>query len=165
MKRNREKMSKELIEKVKCHDEKNIKGFFGDYRWLSNFHICTIYNHTKSRAYSSTEAAYMAAKTFDKTIKDKFENLNPKEARKLGQEIELREDWENVKLKVMYEVNLCKFTEHKYLKEKLLDTGDKYLEETNWWNDRFWGAHFGQGENNLGKILMYIREGLKRGYL
>lgn len=158
-------MSIELIQKVQLHDDNNIKGFFGEYRWLSNFHVCTIFNEQHFRAYSSTEAAYMAEKTLDFRIKDKFETLTPKEARKYGQEIELRPDWEQIKIKVMYKVNVQKFTRHADLRQKLIDTGDKYLEETNWWRDKFWGAHFGEGENNLGKILMYIREGIKRGYL
>ena len=157
-------MSIELIQKVQVHDNNNIKGFFGEYRWLSNFHVCTIFDARNNRVYSSTEAAYMAQKTLSSIIRDKFETLSPKDARKYGQEIRLRHDWEQIKLKVMYEVNLEKFTRHKDLRQKLIDTGHKYLEETNWWNDRYWGAHFGDGQNNLGKILMYIREGLKNGY-
>ena len=43
----------------------------------------------------------------------------------------------------------------------LLDTGDKFIEETNWWKDQFWGVYNGVGENNLGKILMRIREEIK----
>jgi ribA/ribD-fused uncharacterized protein len=160
-------VSAELIEKVQCHDENNIKGFFGEYRWLSNFHVCTIYNSTRSRAYTSTEAAYMAEKSLDPAIRDKFENMTPKEARKFGQQIELRPDWEKIKLKVMYHVNVEKYTNpvNQDLRQKLIDTGDKHLEETNWWRDKFWGTHFGEGKNNLGKILMYIREGIQRGYI
>lgn len=156
-------MSIELIKKVQLHDDNNIKGFFGEYRWLSNFHVCNIYYLL--RKFTSTEAAYMAAKTEDLKIRDEFKLLAPKEARKYGQQIELRKDWEDVKLKIMFKVNLIKYQDNLDLRQKLLDTGDKHLEETNWWRDKFWGTHFGEGENNLGKILMYIREGIKRGYL
>ena len=55
-----------------------------------------------------------------------------------------------------------KFTKHKDLKEKLLATGDAYLEETNHWHDTFWGVCKGKGQNHLGKILMEVREELKR---
>ena len=158
-------MSAELIQKVQVHDENNIKGFFGEYRWLSNFHVCQIFNKNQSMCFSSTEAAYMARKSLDQNIINKFEILSPKEARKYGQEIQLRPDWEEIKLKVMYEVNLEKYIRNKDLRQKLIDTGNKHLEETNWWRDKFWGTHFGEGENNLGKILMYIREGLKNKYI
>lgn len=44
----------------------------------------------------------------------------------------------------------------------LLATGDAVLKEGNTWNDVFWGVSLktGQGENNLGKILMRVREKL-----
>jgi GTP cyclohydrolase II len=48
------------------------------------------------------------------------------------------------------------------LYNRLLATGDKYLEETNWWNDTFWGKNLkGEGENHLGQILMQVRDKLR----
>ena len=46
---------------------------------------------------------------------------------------------------------------------KLLATGDAQLEEGNTWGDRIWGVYQGQGDNRLGKILMKVREELRRG--
>ncbi len=43
------------------------------------------------------------------------------------------------------------------LRAALLATGNRYLEETNWWGDTFWGVCNGAGENRLGMILMAIR--------
>jgi len=40
----------------------------------------------------------------------------------------------------------------------LLQTGDEELIEGNKWGDRFWGVCKGKGKNNLGKILMKIRD-------
>ncbi len=57
----------------------------------------------------------------------------------------------------MYKVNLIKFTRHPEPKDKLLGTGSKYLEETNWWNDTYCGVCKGTGENHLGRILTRIR--------
>lgn len=37
------------------------------------------------------------------------------------------------------------------------------LIERNTWGDTFWGVYDNKGENNLGKILMKVREGLKEG--
>lgn len=47
------------------------------------------------------------------------------------------------------------------LKIKLLQTGNEELIEGNTWGDKFWGICNGVGENNLGKILMEIRQFLK----
>lgn len=151
----------EWFDKVKgwVHDEDNIKGFFGQYRWLSNFHICPITYQGVN--FNSTEEAYQAAKCDDIEDMQKFVGLAPNKAKQLGQKVKLREDWEQVKLEIMDYVCWCKFRYNEDLKQKLLLTGDKYLEETNWWNDKFWGVCNGVGENHLGKILMKIRKKLQ----
>jgi len=41
-----------------------------------------------------------------------------------------------------------------------LDTGKSELIEGNTWGDTFWGVSGVIGQNNLGKILMKIREEL-----
>ena len=70
----------------------------------------------------------------------------------------MRADWENVKYDVMAAVNFYKYYLNPELREKLLSTGDKMLMESNHWGDLIWGADpNGNGENNLGKILMNIR--------
>ena len=48
-------------------------------------------------------------------------------------------------------------------KSKLLLTCDAHLEEGNWWFDLFWGVDIKtrEGENNLGKIIMKVRNELK----
>jgi hypothetical protein len=60
----------------------------------------------------------------------------------------------------MWEILESKFS-NKELKEKLIKTGEEYLEEKNTWGDKFWGTSNGIGENNLGKILMNIRNKYK----
>ena len=45
--------------------------------------------------------------------------------------------------------------------EMLLETGDAYLEETNYWKDTYWGKCNGVGLNNLGEMLMKIRDNLR----
>lgn len=61
----------------------------------------------------------------------------------------------------MYEICLAKFTQHEFLKEALLATGDSELIEGNTWRDYFWGVCNGKGQNKLGKILMRIRAELR----
>jgi predicted NAD-dependent protein-ADP-ribosyltransferase YbiA (DUF1768 family) len=54
-----------------------------------------------------------------------------------------------------------KFEQHAELGEKLLGTGDAYLEEGNTWHDEVWGVYAGRGTNWLGKILMEVRGELR----
>ena len=141
------------------HDDENIKGFFGVFRYLSNFEVCDI--HFDGDLYGSSEAAYMAGKTLDPSIREKFQKktgITPAEARKLGQIIQLRDDWNDVRYDTMASVVFDKFYRNKALREKLLSTGDRYIEETNHWNDQFFGVCNGKGKNVLGRILMTTRE-------
>ncbi len=47
------------------------------------------------------------------------------------------------------------------LAQRLLATGDAELVEGNNWGDRFWGICRGEGRNELGKILMKVRDELR----
>jgi ribA/ribD-fused uncharacterized protein len=74
---------------------------------------------------------------------------------------EWRSDWDEVKINVMEYSLRYKFSEHNpILRQKLIETRDVELVEMNWWNDIFWGVSLktNEGENNLGKLLMKIRE-------
>lgn len=137
-------------------DENNIKGFYGEYRFLSNFEECSI--EYQGFTYKSSEAAYQAAKTLDLDKRMLFTNMTPTKSKRAGRKLLIREDWEEVKEGVMYDILMDKFTRNEELKAKLLDTKDKYLEETNWWGDKYWGVCNGKGLNRLGEILMTIRE-------
>lgn len=137
--------------------EDSILGFFGEYRFLSNFHICEVV--VDGVVFNSSEAAYMAQKTFDLvTILELAVMTDPKEAKRFGGLIELREDWEEYKSAAMLKVLVAKFTQNKELANRLLLTDNRYLEETNYWGDKYWGVHEGQGKNMLGKLLMDVRD-------
>jgi ribA/ribD-fused uncharacterized protein len=134
-----------------------IYGFRDDYAWLSNMWPCVVYFDKKK--YDSSEHAYVAAKTLSPSLRDIIGDLpTPKMAKKFGTQIPIREDWDDVKIDIMKEIVESKFNENPDLKEKLLATGDLYIEETNWWNDTFWGVCNGVGKNRLGNILMELRE-------
>ena len=62
----------------------------------------------------------------------------------------------------MFDIVRQKFLQHQDLAEKLLATGDGYLEEGNNWGDRYFGVVNGVGENVLGCSLMIVREELKK---
>ena len=60
----------------------------------------------------------------------------------------------------MREIVWAKFVQNPELAAKLLATGGRRLEETNWWGDRFWGVYQGEGKNVLGFVLMETRDRL-----
>jgi ribA/ribD-fused uncharacterized protein len=140
---------------------KEIKGFFEEYKWLSNFYEIPV--EWDGRMYPSTEAAYQSAKTLNRNKRLEFTEMTAGQSKRAGRKLSLRYDWEEVKEIVMYEVCMDKFTRHEELKQKLLSTGDAYLEETNHWGDTYWGVCEGKGTNRLGHILMKIREEIKNG--
>jgi ribA/ribD-fused uncharacterized protein len=135
--------------------DRAILGMFGEYKWLSNFHLVPI--EYEGRLYGSTEAAYMATKTLDEDMRDLLTTYSPLEAKAVGSQIELRPDWERLRVGVMLDVLRIKFRVPE-LREKLLETGDKYIEETNYWNDKYWGRCKGQGLNMLGHLIMAVRK-------
>ena len=141
-----------------------ISTFKGENDFLSNFYKCNILH--EGYVYRSVENAYQALKAFDpdpiilNDIRFEFTRITPREAKQLGKKIRIREDWDTVKLGVMYTLLMTKFS-IPTLTEKLLNTGDHYLQEGNWWGDRFWGVCNDEGMNHLGRLLMTVRD-LKR---
>jgi predicted NAD-dependent protein-ADP-ribosyltransferase YbiA (DUF1768 family) len=175
---NAAELSAQKVKSIYKVTDTQILGFFNEHRFLSNFHIQRVmYNGV---VYPHNEAAYQAQKTLDAAKRlELFTDCTPSEARKRGRLLPLREDWlkylpsedlvtdsEGVLIlqardKIMYEINCKKFYRNIDLMDKLLATGDKYLEETNWWRDDYWGVFNGTGLNKLGRILMKIRKDAK----
>jgi ribA/ribD-fused uncharacterized protein len=137
----------------------HIYGFFKEHKFLSNFEQCDV--EYDGMVFPSSEAAYQAAKLEDKSQRAPFTVMNPTEAKKAGQNVALRKGWDTMKDEIMEGIVRQKFVNHPALAGKLLATGDKYLEETNWWGDRYWGVFMGQGKNKLGLTLMKVREELR----
>ena len=145
--------------KKSIETENDIKGFFDKYRCLSNFDETSF--EMDGVLFKSGEHAYQFHKAIDSEWQQKILNAEtPAIAKKLGRKCPMRDDWEKVKIDVMRNVLWHKFSQNAQLKELLLSTGTKYLEETNYWNDRFWGVCRGVGQNELGKALMAIRSKL-----
>jgi len=138
-----------------------IDKFRNEHYFLSNMYTTPAPVVFEGLSYKTSEAAYQAAKTEDEDIRKQFTKLGPKNAKKLGRSLELRKDWNNVKLKVMKKILKSKFSSHK-MRDALLETKDKKLVEGNWWNDTYWGVCRGKGENHLGNLLMTIREELEK---
>ena len=103
--------------------------------------------------------AYQAAKTHRDKRKP-FTECTPREAKKMGREVELTPNWEQIKLMVMVQVTRRKFF-HEELALKLMETGQDLLVEGNTWGDTYWGVCDGKGFNHLGQILMMERMHLR----
>ena len=136
-----------------------INRFRGDYYFLSNFYMAPI--KYDGILFTNNEAAFQAQKCVESKDKERFSDLNPSEAKKMGRCVALRKDWEKEKTRIMYEICYEKFSQNPRLKKALLDTGDEELIEENTWGDMIWGCVDGIGENRLGKILMKVREELR----
>jgi|SRR5262245_9463276 len=142
------------------HDAKTIAGFVEEYRWLSNFFLSRV--EWEGRVYGSAEAAYQSGK-YPKAERDVFMTLDPHDAKKLADTKPYDSAaWAGRKERTMREVVWAKFAQNPELAKKLLATGDRYLEETNWWGDNLWGVYRGEGQNLLGKILMDVRARLAK---
>lgn len=142
----------------------DIRGFRDEYRFLSNFYPCKIcYNEIM---FGSVEAAFQSAKCANRADREKFQGINPAEAKKLGRQVKLRGDWEVVKLAILSELVRLKFMENPELMAMLLNTGEALLIEDNSWHDNFYGnctcGRCGSipGDNHLGLVLMTLRDAL-----
>ena len=139
-----------------------INRFAGKHSFLSNFYSCKIC--IDGITYPSAEHAFQAMKCLDREERVRISFLNtPQEAKKAGRRVDLRSDWEDVKVDIMKSIVQSKFSDPELL-NKLLDTGIEEIVEGNTWGDTFWGVYKGQGENMLGKILMEVRDEARESY-
>lgn len=134
-----------------------IKEFQKEYRWLSNFAPCTI--SMGGFLYKSVEHAYMSAKSNKLSWKRFCQVESVGTVKRKSKEIELIEDWEEIKDTVMKSCLIQKFFQEPY-KIYLINTGNQYIQEGNMWGDKYWGVCLktGVGENKLGKMIMEIRD-------
>lgn len=141
-----------------------VKEFKGEHNWLSNFYPCRI--EYKGLVYPSAEHAYMAQKNDSETWKKQCaDDSNPPSLiKKMSYMQPLRKDWENVKLGIMKEVLTVKFNKPVFTQRLLKTEGE--IQEGNTWGDKFWGVDLvsGEGHNQLGRIIMEIREELRRQF-
>ncbi len=138
-----------------------INKFSGDYAFLSNFYPC--YLRFGGLHWPSVEHAFQAAKTTDLGKREHIRRMKmARDAKRAGRELELREDWEQIKYVVMRTLLQNKF-EAPELRKLLLDTDAEELQEGNTYGDRVWGVDLltGKGQNHLGRLLMEVRLGIQ----
>lgn len=132
-----------------------ITSFRGKNEFLSNMYSCRVV--INDEVYPSAEHAFQAMKSLDRDVRITMSVCpTAKDAKRYGRKINLRSDWEDVKVDIMYDILKAKFS-NPILAQKLLDTRDEELIEGNTWGDTFWGVCKGEGKNNLGRLLMKVR--------
>ena len=88
----------------------------------------------------------------------------PGKAKQLGRKVTMRENWNEIKVKVMFCLLEIKFEAGGNWRKKLDATKGNDLVEWNWWHDNFWGkckceaCKDIEGKNMLGRLLMKIRD-------
>ena len=136
--------------------------FDGEFAFLSNFFPCQIM--FEGRIFQGSEHLFMSFKQESEEWKDicASSKFTPGQIKRKARKIELRSDWEEIKVDCMRKAVMAKFSQSIDLKEKLLATGERQLVEGTTWGDTFWGICLktSEGENMLGKILMEVRTSL-----
>lgn len=143
------------------------------YRMGGNWEHCYLSNGFIEPDGSFVEREYQAAKALHESDAAKIlacdHPFGKGGAKRLGREIEMRPDWDDVRYRVMARLVMRKFLDHPDLADKLLATGDSLLVEGNTWHDNIWGdCRCGRPEcqatglNWLGLILMAVREALRQ---
>lgn len=139
-----------------------ITEFQGQWRWLSNFWPArVVYDGYE---FPSSEHAYVAAKLGMRIYYEDIAFSTATQAKRFGRMKPTSPNWESRKREVMLEIVRDKFTRNQALKTALLATGDTELQEGNRWHDHYWGIcppGSGNGRNELGKILMQVRQELR----
>ena len=143
-----------------------IDRFDGEYAFLSNFYEAPF--EKDGIVYPTNEHFFQAMKTLDPKERQAIaEAATPGAAKRMGRKVKLRPDWNDVRYQAMKEGLALKFLTHPELAEKLIETGDAWLIEGNYWHDNTWGdCHCPQcilidGKNWLGTLLTDLRRELK----
>jgi len=145
-----------------------------EHRFLSNFY--PIEMEYRGLIFPSSEHAYMSEKSNENVeingIKYNWrqfctrKDIKPGKIKGESRFLTLRDNWNKLKVGVMYNVLVCKFS-NPQLKERLLATGTENIQEGNWHGDIFWGVDLRQnpniGENHLGRLLMQLRDEIAGG--
>ena len=132
--------------------------FKGEYDFLNNRFGCSfVWDGIR---FNNVEAAFQASKCVDKAERNLFSKLSVEKAAMKGGRITPSPEWEKHKLETMMSIQIAKFTQNPSLMKRLIDTENCKIINGNNKQETYWGVdlYSWKGENNLGKILMEIRE-------
>jgi ribA/ribD-fused uncharacterized protein len=167
--------------------DRAVRRFQGADRYLSNMYYAAVAwgdAVTPLRLWPLNELPYVLAKTLSpetraagtelfRRVEEAKPGAGAAAINRWGKELVLRPDWDKAKDAVMLALVRDKFARNAELKALLFATGSCLIEEGNDWGDLYWGVALkdnpergikaGQGQNKLGKILMQVRDELRRG--
>ena len=135
-----------------------ISSFKGEYDFLNNRYGCSFV--WQGIRYNNVESAFQASKCGDEDARKVVSRLSADKAAVRGSTIIPYCGWEEKKLEIMTSILEEKFGQNPTLMKRLLDTGNRVLINGNNRHETYWGIDLYSwiGENNLGKILMTIRD-------
>lgn len=144
--------------------DKQITQFRGKYAFLSNFYS-TEFMYKNEKFFNSEQAFHWEKAEDEKSKKLILQTDSPNEAKNIGRKCKCDiERWNKTKFDVMEQILMVKFSNPE-LRKKLQETKDYTLVEGNYWHDNIWGVCGCAkcsvekiGANNLGRILMKIRD-------
>ena len=150
-------------QKLTYETDDTVYFFSGAFDTLNNFsaHTVKIWN----KVFPTVEHAFHWKK-FENTEPELAAKIlkagSPWSAKKLSRTSEnIRTGWREARVDIMTDIVRAKVVQHEDVKQVLLSTGSKKIVENSPVDD-FWGCgKDGNGQNNMGKILMKIREELK----
>lgn len=138
----------------------NVHGFFGEYHFLSNFYESPFV--LDGLEYQTVEHYFQACKaTCEKDHEWVRSSETPGIAKHRGRRITPWQTWDKMRIGVMRKGLRAKFEQNPDLKKKLMETAFGELVESNHWGDQFWGVCNNKGYNNLGILLMELRDSFK----
>ena len=145
---------------------KIINSFTGHFDFLSNFSKHSFIDRYGIE-WKTSEHYYQASKTNDLKQKKLIMMCDtPGRAKSIG--CNLKNNWNTIKMSVMYNALKMKFNQNLDIQKKLRSTFDYKLVEGNYWHDNYWGNCFCDkckkitGKNYLGTLLMIIRDGYNK---
>ncbi len=149
----------ELFKEFKAADFPDaINQFKGDYTFLGNRFPCRF--NWRGLAYGSAEAAFQSSKCVGESERKVFASCSADTAAQKGKDLAPYTGWEEEQLDIMESILQAKFGQNPAMMKKLTDTGNSILINGNSKHETYWGVdlYSWEGENNLGKLLMKIRE-------
>lgn len=116
-----------------------------------------------NRKFKNSEAAFQYGKYRPGEETDALCTVSGAVAKRLGRQIHIRPDWDDMRYCRMKDVLLAKFSQSEKHKQLLLSTGNQWLVELTSWHDNTWGicecarCKKKLSENMLGLALMEVR--------
>lgn len=129
------------IVKAKSRDEETGIYFQGEQSPFSNFYRSRLQDD-QGRVYENVEQAFQHKKALahgNLLVANKImANRSPKVIKKISKQIQTTKTWRDEEEGLMTELIRAKFTQNKYLRDKLIKTGNKQFHEAT--NDMKWGT-------------------------